>query len=92
MNAATSTAGYDGTPTVDNTKLTSHNGAVINGKIAGVFGAADSAIGVATGNHFTYSEVGYFNMAVNGVYDSSFTAIDKPNDCTNDFSNTLVGV
>lgn len=91
LNAATSTAGYDGTPTLDNTKLTAHNGAITNGTVTGVFGAADSATGAATGNNFTYSEAGYFKLAVNGVYDSSFTAIDQPNDCTNDFSNTLTG-
>jgi hypothetical protein len=90
LNAVSSTAGYDGTPALDNAKLTAHSGAITNGTVAGVFGAADSATGLAAGNNFTYSEVGYFKLAVNGVYDNNFTAIDQPNDCTNDFSNTLV--
>jgi len=89
LNAATSTAGYDGTPALNNTKLIAHSGAVTNGTVAGVFDAADSASGLAAGHHFTYSEAGYFKLTAHGVYDNNFTAIDQPNDCTNDFSNTL---
>jgi hypothetical protein len=91
LNAASSTAAYDGTPTLDNAKVIAHSGAVTNGTLTGILDAADSATGLATGTHFTYNEIGYFNLAANGIYDSSFTAIDQPNDCTNDFSNTLTG-
>src|SRR3989441_6028181 len=85
-------AGYNGTPALDNNKITAHAGAVQTGSVAGSFGAADPATGTATGSTFTYSEVGNFTIGVNGVYDSTFTAVDPPGtECTNDFSNTLVG-
>jgi hypothetical protein len=90
LNATSSITGYDGTPALDNAKVIAHSGAVTNGTVAGVFGAANSATGAATGNNFTYTEVGYFKLDVDGVYDNNFAAIDQPNDCTNDFSNTLV--
>src|SRR2546425_867884 len=89
---AAAIAGYNGTPALDNTKITAHAGAVQTGSVAGSFGAADPATGTATGSTFTYSEVGNFTIGVNGVYDSTFTAVDPPGtECTNDFSNTLVG-
>src|SRR6266480_740382 len=85
-------AGYNLTPSIDSTKITAHAGAVQNGSVAGSFGAANPASGTATGAAFTYSEVGNFTIGVNGVYDSTFTAVDPPGtECTNDFSNTLVG-
>ncbi len=88
---ATALAGYDGTPQIDATKLAAHGGAVQTGSLAGSFGAASALTGIASGAAFTYSEVGYFNFAANGVYDDSFTTVDQPNDCTGDFSNTAVG-
>ncbi len=92
LNATANALGYDGTPKVDNTKLLVHAGAVATGNVAGVFGAANPATGLATGSSFSYSEVGYFKADVNGVYDDAYTAIDAAaGDCTNDFSNTLVG-
>ena len=91
LNAAAGFAGYDGTPAIDATKLTAHAGAVATGSLTGVFSAAVSTTGIATGNSFAYGEVGYFGFATDGVVDSSFTAVDQPNDCTNDFSNTTVG-
>lgn len=88
---ATAVAGYSTTPLVDSSKLAAHTGAVQVGLLGGSFGAAAAGTGEATGS-FTYSEVGYFNLAANGVYDDTFTAVDaSPADCTNDFSNTLVG-
>jgi len=87
---ATALASYNGTPAVDAAMVAAHAGAVQTGTLAGSFGNAAPATGVATGN-FTYGEVGYFNLATNGVYDDSFTAVDQPNDCTNDFSNALAG-
>ncbi len=90
LNAAVTQTGYNGTPAVNNTKILAHSGAVANGVVTGTFGAADPATGIATGSSFTYSEVGYFKMDVDGVYDDTFTAIDSAaGDCTNDFSNTM---
>lgn len=89
--AATALAGYDGTPLIDSTKLAAHGGAAQTGSTTGSFGAASALTGIASGATFTYSEVGYFNFAASGVYDDSFTAVDQPNDCTDDFSNTLSG-
>ncbi len=85
---AASTAGYDGTPTIDNTKIA---GTPTAGTIGGSFGAAPVATGTATGAAFFYSEVGNFGLNTNAVLDSGFTSVDQPNDCTADFSNALVG-
>ncbi len=86
-------AGYDGTPSINNSLVTAHAGAVQNGSVAGAFGAAASGSGTATGAAFTYSEVGNFTIGVNGVFDSTFTAVDQgPGDCVvGGFSNVLVG-
>lgn len=89
--AATALSSYNGTPAIDATKIAAHTGAVQTGSLGGSFDAASAGTGVATGTTFTYSEVGYFNFDINGVYDDGFTAVDQPGDCTNDFSNTLVG-
>jgi uncharacterized repeat protein (TIGR01451 family) len=91
LNAAASSTGYNGTPTIDMTKVLAHGGAVTTGAITGPFSAAAAATGIASGNAFAYGEVGYFTFAPDGVVDTTFTAIDQPNDCTNDFSNTAVG-
>lgn len=88
---ATAIAGYNGTPLIDSTKLAAHSGAVQTGSLVGNFGAASGVTGIASGTAFTYSEAGYFNFAASGVYDDTFTAVDQPGDCTNDFSNTAVG-
>jgi MSHA biogenesis protein MshQ len=85
---ATSVAGYDGTPNIDNTKVIGSPNA---GTIGGVFGAAPVGTGTATGASFFYSEVGNFGLNANAVNDSSFTAVDLPNDCVAGFSNTLAG-
>lgn len=85
---AASVAGYDGTPSIDTNKIV---GSTEKGALGGSFSAAPPATGTASGASFTYSEVGSFGFDANAVYDSSFTSIDQPNDCTNDFSNILVG-
>ena len=90
--SATALAGYNGTPTIDNTKIAAQAGAIQIGSIAGVFSAALPATGVASGSAFTYSEVGNFQFLAQGVYDSSFTLVDQATgDCTSNFSNALVG-
>ncbi|MBK9160039.1 MAG: hypothetical protein IPM27_00465 [Nitrosomonadales bacterium] len=91
LNAASGIVAYNGTPAVDNTKLVAHAGAAANGSVTGAFSAANPVTGTSTGVSFSYNEAGYFKLGVNGVYDSSFTTVDQPNDCTNDFSNTPVG-
>ncbi len=91
---AVAIAGYDGTPSMDNTKITAHAGAIQNGAVGGAFGAANPATGTATAAAFTYSEVGNFTIGINGVLDNTFTnaSTDQGNgDCTADFSNSLVG-
>lgn len=88
---AASVAGYDGTPSVDNTA-----GMVVGtptaGTIGGSFSAAPIGTGTATGSTFTYSEVGSFGLNANAIFDSSFTSVDSPGvDCIVGFSNTLTG-
>ncbi len=87
---ATATAGYNGTPSINNSKLQAHIGANQTGSISGSFNAGDSVTGIATGSAFIYSEVGSLRFATQGIYDDSFTAVDQPDDCTDDFSNTMV--
>jgi uncharacterized protein DUF6701 len=91
---ATAVTGYDGTPSIDNTKIVAHAGAFQAGSISGSFGAANPIGGSATGSAFTYSEVGNFTIGINGVYDNAFTngsSDPSDGDCTADFSNTLDG-
>lgn len=93
--------GYNGTPQVDTSKI-EWPGAPAGGRAGGVgtiSGSFSTAASAASGNGargdaFSYSEVGYFRFQPQGVFDAGFTALssDAANgDCTNDFSNTLVG-
>ncbi len=83
--------GYDGTPTLDSAKLEAHVGAIQTGTLSGTFTAANPATGTASGNNFSFSEVGNFRLLSEGVYDDTYTSVDQSSDCTNDFSNTVVG-
>jgi hypothetical protein len=84
LTAATGLTGYNGTPSIDNTKLSAHSGAVQVGTLTGNFNAASA--GTATGAAFSYGEVGYFRLAANGVYDDTFTAVDSAlGDCASGF-------
>ena len=92
LTAASGVVGYDALPKIDPGQIGAHVGGVQTGTLAGAFGNADPTTGSATGASFTYSEVGYVNLAANGVYDDSFTAVDSSvGDCTADFSNAAVG-
>jgi Ubiquitin-activating enzyme E1 FCCH domain len=88
---ATAIPGYTGTPVVDGGRLDAHAGAIQDGTLSGTFSAAVGATGIAQGTSFTYSEVGNFQFLSQGVLDETFTAVDQPGDCTDDFSNTSVG-
>ena len=88
---ASSVAGYNGTPSVNNT-AGMVVGTPIQGAIGGTFTAAPIGTGTATGSTFTYSEVGNFGLAANAVFDASFTGVDAPGtDCNVGFSNVLFG-
>ncbi|HEX4597039.1 MAG TPA: DUF6701 domain-containing protein, partial [Burkholderiaceae bacterium] len=84
---ATASPGYSGTLTVSGTSVTANP--LTEGTVAGAFGAANAATGVATGT-FTYTEAGYFSFNTDAVFDQTFTAVDQPGDCTPNYSNTLV--
>lgn len=102
LTVGTGTVGYGGLPKVDASKI-DWPGVPVGGRAApgvgtlgGAFStAADSSTGNgATGAAFNYSDVGYFRFQAQGIYDDTFAAqsADTTNsDCTNDFSNTLVG-
>ncbi len=101
LTAGTATKGYFGTPVIDPAKVqwpgvpTGGRSAPGVGTLGGAFttGASIGTGNGATGS-FTYDEVGYFQFAAGGVYDSAYVAIsgDVGNgDCTNNASNTLVG-
>lgn len=86
LAAGSGVVGYDGAPLFDTTKLNAHTGATQAGTLGGSFSAANATTGTATGSAFNYSEVGYFRLAANGVYDSTFTAVDSANgDCVSGF-------
>lgn len=87
---ATAVAGYGATPQIDNLRVAGHAGATGPGNLSGTFGVANPVTGEATGAAFRYSEVGYFRLDTAGIYDDSFTSVDQPSDCTNDFSSTAV--
>uniref|UniRef100_UPI0026158719 DUF6701 domain-containing protein n=1 Tax=Propionivibrio sp. TaxID=2212460 RepID=UPI0026158719 len=92
LTADSAVVGYNGTPAIDASTLAAHSGAVQAGTLSGSFSSAIAATGIATGAAFSYSEVGYFRLGSTGVYDNTFTAVDSAaGDCTNDFSNALVG-
>ena len=87
---ATAGSGYTGTPLINSSNVQAHAAAIQTGTISGTFSPALPSSGVATGNDFTYSEVGSLRFTTQGIYDENFTAIDQNADCTDDFSNTLV--
>ncbi len=93
--SATGVAGYDGTLLIDtnSSNLTAHTGSHQKGSLTGTFAtAAEAGSGTATGSGFKYSEVGYFKLAANSIYDNGdYTNVDSDaGDCTDDFSNTTV--
>lgn len=91
ISATSDSPGYNGIPKLDASKLTAHSGAAQNGLLTGSFTNADPGTGVATGSNFNYSEVGYFALAPQGIYDDNFASIDSANgDCSADFSNQSV--
>lgn len=88
--------GYNGTPQLDTSKIEWPGAPVGVGTLSGSFSQAASAASGngARGDAFSYSEVGYFRFQPQGVFDAGFTAQSSDaahGDCTNDFSNTLVG-
>ncbi len=87
---AASLAGYDGTPSIDNTKVV---GTPTAGTLGGSFGAAPVGTGTATGASFFYSEVGNFGLNADAVRDTGFTSVDpSATDCiASSTSNTLSG-
>jgi MSHA biogenesis protein MshQ len=86
---ATALPGYDGSPKLNATLVSS---TLPN---LGLFGAATfpsatKATGVATATALTYSEVGNFNLEQYAVYDDNFTAVDATKavpECTSNFNN-----
>lgn len=89
--SAAALPGYDGTPSIDAGKVQDHNGILRNGAVTGFFNTANAATGIATGSNFSYAEVGQFRFLPQGVYDNTFTSIDQPADCTDNFNNTPDG-
>lgn len=84
---ATAIPGYDGVPQLG---VISATGPTTSGVVSGSFSAANSATGISTGSSFGYDEVGNFRFAAEELFDDNFTAVDQPDDCTADFSNSLV--
>lgn len=86
--ADSETAGYDGTPKLDSTKVVAHQGAVEAGAITGQFAQASRQNGQASAQVF-YSEVGYFRLDSHGVFDDDFTAVDAASgDCVIGFASS----
>ncbi|WP_232411072.1 DUF6701 domain-containing protein [Methylophilus sp. 5] len=74
MTVTTGLTNYNGTPKTDDSKIVAHTGAVRSGTVSGSFNQA--SIGTSTGTDFSYSEVGYFKFAAQGIYDDTFTQVD----------------
>lgn len=102
LTANTNTAGYNDKPKVDPNLLewlsapVGGRAAPGTGNLIGDFTTAASAVSGngASGEAFTYDEVGYFRFKPQGVYDNSFTTHSddlSKGDCTDDASNALVG-
>jgi hypothetical protein len=93
LSAATSvTGGYDGTPSIDETKVVDHNSATVEaGRLTGTFAAATGT--TATGSSFRYTDVGNIQFQADAVLDEDFASIDMAvGDCVaNSSSNTLTG-
>lgn len=96
LTAATTVAGgYNGTPTIDPTKVSDHLGAAVaSGTLTGSFAAGTGTS--ATGDAFRYLDVGNIQFATDAIVDSSFTAVDQPANLTPDCvvgetSNSLSG-
>lgn len=85
--SAAAVAGYGGTPQINSGLLV---GSPTLGTLTGTFSPSATATGIATGASFAYGEVGTLGMGTNAVYDTTFTNVDNPSDCTADFSNGLV--
>ncbi|MBI4997219.1 MAG: LamG domain-containing protein [Rhodocyclales bacterium] len=93
------TAGYDGTPFVDVTRLRDHLGNVTSNLTdidpishtdlnpARVEFAAGTGI-TATGT-FQYHDVGSLSFLADAVADTGFTAIDQPDDCVADSTSNV---
>ena len=69
-------AGYDGTPVIDATKVSDHNGVAIStlGLLTGSFPAASGSISSGT---FQYQDVGTILFNANAVHDPTFTQVDQ---------------
>lgn len=88
---ATAGAGYNGTPKINAGLVSAHTSAIATGSLLATFSSAIASTGVATAAGVSYSEVGYFRLGVNGVYDDSFAFVDiAKGDCTADYSNVAV--
>lgn len=87
LTATADVTGYNGTPSIDTSKLSAHSGATAIGSLSGSFSVANASTGIAAGSAFNYSETGYFRLTANGIYDSTYTAVDSTNgDCTTGFT------
>ncbi len=84
-------SGYDGTPTIDTTKVNDHAGAAIaTGTLSGTMAAGTGAASSGTG--FKYLDVGNIRLMTDAMIDSGFTTVDQTSDCiSGSTSNTLSG-
>ena len=84
-------SGYDGTPTVDTTKVNDHAGAAIaSGTLTGTMSAGTGAASSGTG--FKYLDVGNIQLTTDAMLDSGFSAVDQTADCVSgSTSNALSG-
>ena len=101
ITANSNTKGYNGTPNLDPTAAQwpgAPSGGIASpgaGTPSGSFAAATIGTGNGAAGNFTYSDVGYFRLAADGIYDSSFAGLSQDSvkgDCVpNSSSNTADG-
>ncbi|UCV19885.1 DUF6701 domain-containing protein [Ferribacterium limneticum] len=84
-------SGYDGTPTIDTTKVNDHAGAAIAaGTLSGTMAAGTGTSSSGTG--FKYLDVGNIQLATDAMVDSGFSVVDQTSDCiSGSTSNALSG-
>lgn len=84
-------SGYDGTPTIDTTKVNDHAGAAIApGTLTGTMAAGTGTSSSGTG--FKYLDVGNIQLTTDAMVDTVFSTVDQASDCIpGSTSNALSG-
>ena len=89
--ATTYGANYNGTLTLDTSKLSAQDPTQAPGIGGGAVGVLSPSTLIANlpATNASYSEVGYLYLAPGAYRDKNFTAVDQPGDCTDNSASTV---